>query len=72
LERGNELEPIRLKVFDLYVTHYTRLNPHITFSQFWDDFLLSHIVSEKVTMEETFQNISGNLRFGKEPKELSN
>jgi hypothetical protein len=67
LERGDELEQIRLKVFDLYVTHCARLNPHITFTQFWDDFLLSHIVSEKVTMEETLHNIFDNFGFGKEP-----
>jgi hypothetical protein len=61
LERGDELEQIRLKVFDLYVTHCARLNPHITFTQFWDDFLINHMISEEVPIEEIFHKTCDKL-----------
>jgi hypothetical protein len=65
------VEQIRLKVFDLYVNHDDRLKSQISFFQFWNDFLLNHMISEGVPIEETFRKIWGKLMSVQEQKELS-
>jgi hypothetical protein len=60
-----------LKVFDLYVNNYDRLKSQISFFQFWNDFLLNHMVSEGEPIEETFRKIWDKLVPELEQKEVS-
>jgi hypothetical protein len=66
LERGDKLEQIRLRVFELYITHFNRLKPEISFFQFWDDFLINQMISEEVPIEETFKKTCDKLELAHE------
>jgi hypothetical protein len=60
-----------LKVFDLYVNHFERQKSHISFFQFWNDFLLNYMISEGKAIEETFQKIRDKWAPGLEQKEVT-
>jgi hypothetical protein len=66
LERGDKLEQIRLRVFEWYITYYDRLKSGISFWQFWDDFLINHMLSHEVPIEETFQKTCDKLELAHE------
>jgi hypothetical protein len=46
MERGTDLEQIRMKIFELYRTHANRLKSQISFEQFWYEFLIKQSDSE--------------------------
>jgi hypothetical protein len=68
LERGDKLDKNRLRVFEWYIAHRHTLKPEISFCQFWDDFLINYMISQEVSIEETFQKTCDNLELEHEHK----